>query len=346
MLGDEEVLAALAAANPVATVREADGIEARALLARIVEVDPHPAGVPLHKRRRLLAGVAAILAAAVGLTAALLPRPELGVPAAQAAVLERIAARAAQQPLATSGPYLYVKTKQLNAVINADSPAWTALYTSEVETWIARNGFGRIREVRGTPYFPSQRDRNRWLASGSPTILGGGRVVVMPNTRLGSTLAYRPSGCAADSCAIFLPVAELPTDPSALEQLLRDYANAKDPPATAAILTEIFDLLSAPEATPALRAALYQVMARLPEVRLYGTVRDPVGRNGIAIGSDTSYGGRWRRLLIVDADSGGVLAKEELLTKTSDETGATPPAMLGYTAYLQTGNVDSTSDRP
>jgi hypothetical protein len=70
------------------------------------------------------------------------------------------------------------------------------------------------------------------------------------------------------------------------------------------------ELLTAPT-TGGTRAALYRILAKLPGVQLVGTVQDPLGRTGTAIArqESTIEGGTDTRTLIIDAQSGGLLAQ-------------------------------------
>ncbi|KAK1179773.1 hypothetical protein B7755_017480 [Streptomyces sp. NBS 14/10] len=74
----------------------------------------------------------------------------------------------------------------------------------------------------------------------------------------------------------------LPTDPAALDKLLRSSHNPVEEPAEG-LYAIVGDLLTSP-ASPKLRAALYQVAARLPGVRLLGEkATDSAGRTGRAV---------------------------------------------------------------
>src|SRR5205807_741547 len=61
----------------------------------------------------------------------------------------------------------------------------------------------------------------------------------------------------------------LPTDPDALERLLRAYALTKDPPAKAMMFNQLEDLLANPYGSGALRAAAYRVLARMKGLELF-----------------------------------------------------------------------------
>ena len=61
---------------------------------------------------------------------------------------------------------------------------------------------------------------------------------------------------------------------------------------------------------PAVRAALYEVAARIPGVELIGNVTDRAGRAGVAVAM-TDTKSRTRQVLILDPKTSQLLAEEE-----------------------------------
>src|SRR5204863_6612706 len=145
------------------------GAEARAVKARIVRT-----GVPRRHRARAAFAIAlAVGALVVAIMVALprtLERDPVGVSPAAAAVLERAAAATARTPHAVAGRYAYTQARTLFMATDTDAPPFTALVPSVQETWLAADGSGQVRTVQGKPYFPSERDRSRWVSHGSPPL--------------------------------------------------------------------------------------------------------------------------------------------------------------------------------
>ncbi len=122
--------------------------------------------------------------------------------------------------------------------------------------------------LAGAPRFSTDAARERWLADGMP--LEPSRTD--QRLREAWTFSYLPEGCGASSCAVVIPVADLPADPGPLAELLRAYAShlarTDGQDEAAAIFREVGDILAAPTASPELRAALFRVVARLDGVQL------------------------------------------------------------------------------
>jgi hypothetical protein len=122
---------------------------------------------------------------------------------------------------------------------------------------------------------------------------------------------------------------------------------------------ETFDivgqLLSTPGnyAPPALRQALYEVVAGLPDVELVGEVTDPVGRRGIAVALDNNG---IKRELIFDPRTAALLARRDVVSDSPakvftrdyprDDLHLEPGTPISYTAYLVSGVADSTHQTP
>lgn len=81
------------------------------------------------------------------------------------------------------------------------------------------------------------------------------------------------------------PPLDLPTDANALYDHLKREASAPgdDNPLNLEMFTLVGDSLRETAATPAQRAALYQVAARLPGIELLGSIKDSAGRPGIGV---------------------------------------------------------------
>src|SRR5439155_1013658 len=231
-----DVLALLRAADPV---REAElPAPDAALRERILRMEVAPAK-PIRRRVVLMALAATAAVAA----AAILPRALEREPAAAAAVLHRAAAAASAAP-APSGRYAYTEATTITSATDTDDPPFTALIPAVQETWIAADGSGQIRTVNGTPYFPSERDRSRWLAHGSPPLGQRPGSVTVERLRVrpdAAALAQRDPATldARELDALLNAPAFLPTDTDRLERVLEEYAKTKDPPAERMIFNQL-----------------------------------------------------------------------------------------------------------
>ena len=120
-----------------------------------------------------------------------------------------------------------------------------------------------------------------------------------------------------------------------------------------AIFQTAVALLGMPETgmTPALRSALYQVMASLHGVELLGKQTDRSGRRGIGIASPVYAGLRVE--VILDPTTGNLLQVEHVVVDPAKEPatirtyfGATVGQALMWTDYLSSGVVDSMPAMP
>jgi RNA polymerase sigma-70 factor (ECF subfamily) len=274
------------------------------------------------RRRRLL--VAAVALAAAGAAAALVGVGFHGDRNASAATaLRRAAAVARRQtpprPL-PPGHYVYSKSVQAFMVIDGDK-GWAALGPKVREVWIGRHG-GLLHETSGKPEFLSARDRERWIAAGRP------RVNAPEATeKLGPT-----------------PPLNLPTDPDALFAKLRAEAEGNANGVDAEMFTLVGDALRETDASPPLRASLYEVAARIPGVELLGPATDRIGRRGVAVAYPSSHNHE-RFELIFDPRTSALL--EEQTVELDDNFFHYPAGTVtGYATYVSTGVVDRLGERP
>jgi hypothetical protein len=255
-----------------------------------------------------------------------------GEVASAATVLREAAAVARVQPPAVSlrrGQFLYVKS--VNAYLAtskySEDLVFTVLATHEREIWIGPDG-GRVRETSGEPVFLSEADREKWISADRPE------------------LREPPWESPIEA----LPPLDLPTDPDAvyerLEQEARDVQDAKGHGVGLydVMFTLVGDSLRETNATPAQRAALYEVAARIPGVELVGRVTDRVGRAGMAVAFSNAEVGV-RHMLIFDPET-AILLGEEQITLEPNELGYAEGTVIGYATYVETAVVDSNRERP
>jgi hypothetical protein len=321
-----DVLELLAALNPVPADRFANAAEtddARALLARILATEPEGRRVR-HPRvpRRLIASAAAVTVLSLAVLALFIWQPFGGgvpQPASAAQVLHHVASVAASRTVAGSGDVAYTKEEEFLLDVH-EKDGWSVILPATVETWVAPDGSGRQREVPGTPTFPSAADKAAWEASGSPE-LGHNGVF---------DRAFDPG---------FFPRPDLssyPTDVEALKaRIQREAAQVGGVPLNVEMFTKVGDLLRSPDASPALRSALYQVAAGIPGVELVGGVTDQVGRKGTEVAIVSDYAGYLARYsLIFDPSTSALLEHRETYLEPRPGVLASPPFFGGGTVYL------------
>jgi hypothetical protein len=113
------------------------------------------------------------------------------------------------------------------------------------------------------------------------------------------------------------------------------------------MLVLVGDLLHETVAPPEFRAALFRVAARIPGVELVGKVTDPAGRPGLAVARTSADSGYLKRdEMIFDPHTSELLAESEVLLERVDWLSARPRTVIGYSVYLKSGIVGSTTQRP
>jgi antitoxin (DNA-binding transcriptional repressor) of toxin-antitoxin stability system len=310
---------------------------------------------PPRRRRRVLAvvGVAAAVTAATVIVAlgshgATPPRHSS---ATAAVVLRRMSLVADEQhALSPPAPGQFVYTQEVDlsevtvptrSVVEGDADTYKLLEPITRQTWIGPDGSGRIAEAaQGPPTFPSPADKAKWLAAGSPA---------HPDSLVNET--FGPLGVS------YFNLSSLPTDSAQLAVLFSEgrvgsqglITNASGkyvPPSVTEEIGDIGNLLDPSDetyASPALRAALYQVAAGLPGVRLLGTVIDSIGRSGTAVaysnqGTETVF--------IFDPTTSALLEQEYVATSVTPAQGAPVGTVLGSQTYITSGVVGSTTATP
>jgi len=136
----------------------------------------------------------------------------------------------------------------------------------------------------------------------------------------------------------------LPTDPEALAERLADGPDTDDRPAEVEAFANAASLLGEAPAPPALRAALFEVVAAIDGVELLGEVTDPAGRPGTGVALVDEFGVRHE--LVFDPATAQPLAQREVLAEPSPRyPGQGPGAVLHSTVHLDQGVVPSTDAR-
>ena len=262
-------------------------------------------------------------------------------------VLEGVALTAARSEGMTAGPGQYIYRKMVGQGTGTQEVAGrliTALIPIELEAWIAHDdGSGIVKGTTGEPEFLTAEDRQWWIEAGSP-----------PYSDVGPTVKELP-----DSDYPQEDVASYPTDPDELEALLRQRADETHscpqptsgavmecPPADedAYVFTTASNLLlHFPDADPKLRAALFEVMSRVPGTQVDNEARDPKGRPGamVSIVFNEDGGRRQRHEFYFETSTAEVLGfRDVFLDEQGNET------TYAYSALLDSGVVDRAGQRP
>jgi hypothetical protein len=296
-----------------------EGPEAGRLFAEIIERRTR-----LSSRRVVLTVGVAVLAA-VAAIAGLLVATRLPTNASAATALKRAAAVARLQPLvvARAGQFVYTKSQYTALDTYADKgTTYAALIPWTRESWIGPTG-GRIHQVAGAASFVDEGDRARWIAAGRPSFTG-------------------PSPDQTDPLPPAKPL-DLPSDPETLFAQLKQEAAGYGPRADAEMFVLVGDALRETNASPAQRAALYAVAARIPGVQLVGQV-DRLGRRGIAVAKD-DYVNHTRATLVFDPGTSQLLGEEETTLPGNSFDYPAGTRIFSIT-YLETGIVDALGATP
>jgi hypothetical protein len=279
-----------------------------------------------------------------------------------------------------AGQFLYTKTKRLElqewvpgsysgsfgAMIPKPRGAFDALNTWQEEEWWSADGPSRSRWVMGTPQFFSGAELGRWEKAGSPLpgsfdcdkrCFPGARIIEL---RPGVTDVENEEGPS------FPDFSTLPTEPEAL-RLTVEQRQVSGPPSddeaaarpinAGQVIAELWDILDKPNTTPALRAAVFGALAELPGIELDRSASDLVGRSGYALGyestSSSSYGEQQpgkRVEYIFDPETSAILGRREIIVDPEKllpwAQGISAGTVWREVAYLQSGIVDSTRERP
>ena len=79
--------------------------------------------------------------------------------------------------------------------------------------------------------------------------------------------------------------------------------------------------------------ALLELIKTLPDVTVAGSVTDRIGRNGIALQTETRAGGKFRDLLIFDSNTGLLNSAEDVYLGGLDDIDLPAMTVLNYTAW-------------
>jgi hypothetical protein len=257
--------------------------------------------VALRRTRRPRRRVITALAAAVAATAAVLAVPVLTAgPASAEAVLLAAADAAGRQPDHTEGAAYWHVVSELDYLDGVPFHR---------EIWLGRTAetVSRTADIAAaTGHAPDYT-----MGNGGPSVFAVG-----------------------DHLLSWADLDALPTDPVELGALLRAYVAGHQSGEENALWEGVTGLLRESPASPALRRALWQVAAGMPNVELLGTMTDAAGRQGTAIARDQLDRGWFRVVYIFDPADGSMLETRDIAadgtvqyrqTTLDEEPSATAP---------------------
>ncbi len=214
--------------------------------------------------------------------------------------------------------------------------------TERWETWQSRDGSGRERMTPSAPVeFPTSADRSAWGAAGSPSLADS-----PADARLHRT--DRPFTFGSDTLT-YTELERLPTEPHALASALTRMVERQRSEIPAAfdtdqarayvLFTLIRDSFETPT-SPALRGALYDLMATAPGLQLAGKMTDNAGRTGTAVAVVL---GDARFVLILDPATGTLLETQRVLLRTSTQFPGMTPGLISRATFLRSDVVSNLS---
>ncbi len=335
--------------DPMLFEQDVLGLALESLRARQAS-DLSPASSRPYRRHTVALAIAAAgLAIAIALPIALPGGRTGGADPAAAALLHRVAIRAAHQPPDPApgpGQFLYSRSESAFTMLYVVGNGETFLFQARGirESWIALNGSGRVLNTPEPITFPTEHDRATWVAAGKPSL----EWVVEGDSEFED---LNPGELTLRD------LTDLPTDPEELRDVIESRELIGGPGGDWETFVIIGDLLRETRTTPQVRAALYQVAAELPGVELVGRVLDGASRPGVAVAyTNPSGDSRSRFELIFDPKTAELLSEAEVLVAdtTVDVQSGGAGAVYGAvgpagtrtyaTTYLISGVVDSTTE--
>jgi hypothetical protein len=288
-------------------------------LARLDEAMDAPRRGHRRHSRTWLAVAAVFVALLVGTLTVVQPFGDASAGAAELRQLGGLA-RGIPNTSLSDGQFYFLRDEEegISSVQNiSDGSRYAYAVHDSVRTWIAADGSGYRETTYSSVHFVTPADRATWVAEGRYDIPQPGDV---------DTMRFAKGEVEG------MDTSALSTDPVELDAQLRGDPGIKD---DRQLYEEIGNLLYQSGASPQLRAALFEVAARIAGVQLIGTVTDPLGRTGIALALDDIEGRRTQ--LVFDPSTSNLLAIE-LFTIQPDGSVASPD---GWTAPDPTRIVDT-----
>src|SRR5690349_16553970 len=224
----------------------------------------------------------------------------------------------------TPGRYLYTRSRSEWLTIVGGTPGYAAMIPNQRENWMALDGTGWMKTRNGKETWLSDRDRERWIA--------GGRIRLAPESDEGAIGVDDQGGPAP------MTTPSLPSDP---EKLLEALRRGKTPDQS----FEAFrGALQESYATPAQRAALYEVADRIPGVTRDPGAQDHDGRPGTGFTFDDTDN-KMRTQVVIDPQTHALLGVTAT-TLPGYWDDYKPGTVIGWTVIDRVEVVDHVREQP
>jgi hypothetical protein len=305
-------------------------------------------------------GLALVLAFAGLVVGALVPgrdsptAPIGAASASAAAILERAAGTASRQPAVFFGPGWGEYVRMFHGLTSSSYARDAAGKLVGVRFWqtetrqTSRTAAGvcrtRTEDIRERFFSPADRAiaRSHHMTLGQLDRIDGASAALGNGMTFPAEVSGGP-GAGRPCIAYAWPT--LPTQPAALLDALERLLRAERPrPTPADLPADVFKVVSGgllfDAVPPALRSALFEVLAHLPGVQLLGWRRDPLDRRGIAITIKPVRPGHQntREVMLFDPNRAEELGVEFVRLRPSPQPhAATFPAgtLVKYTAFVE-----------
>jgi hypothetical protein len=339
---------------PADGISEDERARARARLDAHIAARRAPrarARAPFRLRRPWLVAAPLLAAVAIAVVVALTSGVQEGrlsaPPATAAEALERAARAAEARPEAFPRPrqFFYVKSQSTYLACRMpaaedDDRGFCGLTTQTREAWTSLLRDGRETTQVSKTSWPSERERQKWIAAGRPPLDQGrdGTMGLHHNGHyfLGNEkLSYRQ-------------MRDFDLSGDALYRRLTDrYIKGQGGSLHAEVFTWIGDALREQPAPPRLRAALYRALKHVPGLTYDRATTDRLGRPAVAVSRvDATRGVRSE--LLFDPDTSMLLAERDTVVAHVPHQGFAAPlgTVIGDAVYVKRGVVDQAGTRP
>jgi hypothetical protein len=221
----------------------------------------------------------------------------------------------------------YRYTRSEGAHLLSDPTAiYQVLVPETREIWIAPDGSGRVAIDRRTPIFFGERDRVEWeaLSRTNPSIderFGPGGLTYVDVEALPAALADIRASIVASVRDDSLPKEHQ------IFFAVRRYLRETLPPSGVA-------------------RSLMALLLETDGIAVEREVRDPLDRKGIGFAITSTGPIRVRERLILDPETGLLLAEDRMLLEPVASIAADPPVIIGHVTYVSWGITESVEERP
>jgi hypothetical protein len=180
----------------------------------------------------------------------------------------------------------------------------------------------------------------RWNAdaSGHERVVVGNALPANATTGSGRTGDFLKAGTvvADNSFRVGGYPAMFPTAPPSGATALSRYLTVGHPASggTAELFAAVTDLRQEWHVNGASRAALLHLLGQAPGITVLGSVRDRLGRPGLALSTESSMSGLpTRYVLVLDVATGDVIDSEQWLMTSAGALDVRVPSVIAYTAF-------------